>query len=82
MKAIILKSSSENVISVESSMLKLIIETGKKIRLWHIMKNYSFHVINVLFICCSYWGYVLEGYFQNYFQHISDATPHLSSSRA
>ncbi len=56
---------------------KPMVEVGGKPILWHILKTYSHYGINEFIICCGYKGYMIKGYFANYFLHTSDVTFHM-----
>lgn len=75
MKAVILVGGFGTRISEETHLKpKPMVEIGGKPILWHIMKIYSAYGINEFIICCGYKGYLVKGYFANYFLHTSDVT--------
>ena len=81
MKAVILAGGLGTRISEETSTRpKPMVEVGGKPILWHIMKLYSHHGINDFIVCCGYKGYVIKGYFANYFLHMSDVTFDMSKN--
>src|ERR1700726_1493898 len=75
MKAVILAGGLGTRLSEETHLKpKPMIDIGGKPILWHVMKIYSAHGVNVFVICCGYKGYVIKEYFTNYFLHMSDVT--------
>ncbi len=50
------------------------VEIGSQPILGHIVKIYSHYSINALPICFGHKGYCNQGYFANYFLHISDVS--------
>lgn len=75
MKAVILAGGLGTRVAEETHLKpKPMIEIGGRPILWHIMKIYSAHGVNDFIICCGYMGYVIKGYFANYFLHMSDVT--------
>jgi len=75
MKAVILAGGLGTRLSEETDQKpKPMVEIGHRPILWHIMKIYSAHGVNEFIICCGYKGYMIKGYFANYFLHMSDVT--------
>ena len=82
MKAVILACGLGTRISEESNLKpKPMIEIGGKPILWLTMKLYSPHRVNDFVICCGYKGYVVKGYFVNYFLHMPDVTFDMASNQ-
>ena len=82
MKAVILACGLGTRISEESNLKpKPMIEIGGKPILWLTMKLYSPHRVNDFVICCGYKGYVIKGYFVNYFLHMPDVTFDMASNQ-
>lgn len=75
MKAVILAKELGSRISEETHIKpKSMAEIGGRLVLWHILKIYGAHRINIFFICCGCKGYVIKEYFANFFLHLSDVT--------
>ena len=72
MKAVILAGGLGTRLAEETHLRpKSMVEVGGKQMLWHILKTYSYYVISEL-IFCGYQGYIIKGYFANYFLQTSD----------
>ena len=75
MKAVIVAGGLDTRISEETHLKpKPMIEIGGRPILRHIMKLYSAYGVNEFIIRRGYNGYVIKGYFANYFLHMSDVT--------
>ena len=67
MKAVILAGGYGTRISEESHLRpKPMIEIGGKPILWHIMKIYASHGINVFVVCCGYKAEIIREYFESF----------------
>lgn len=82
MKVVILAGGFGTRLSEETDIKpKPMVEIGGKPILWHIMKIYSSYGFNDFIICLGYKGYIIKGFFANYFLHTSDVTIDLKDNK-
>ena len=75
MKAVILAGGLGTRLSEETTVRpKPMVEVGGFPILWHIMKTYGSHGINVFIVCCGYKGSVIKEWFANFYVNNSDVS--------